>query len=235
MTPPVSEIPMPPESDVGIDAREILKKAFQPAETSIQEAIRSELRKLVDGEVFGIAELHRISSVAAQSKSLLQALSPELGKFAKPPPTMPMPISLPSEVVFGSGPAYGSGLAETPNVNLDSIVTSSQTENFGTKAMREIVSIFAERMKPKEANGGGGIWDTDLDRVMEALVTARKNGLDDIADRLEAKIRQKLAVDDWQPLVVGPNKLGGTNGKPSLPLTVETASLYLPNAEEKSP
>lgn len=140
--------------------------------------VRSELRKMLDAEPFGVATLNKIRKFAEASRALLGAYAPE---------TM-----LPAGLMAGG--EYGNGEIQ-PMAEPYTLVQSAAAETFGAKALREMVSGFQAALAPKKESPKASIAD-----LVDALGLARSGGMDDVALEITEALRKRIG--DGEPAVV---------------------------------
>lgn len=142
-------------------------------DTPLTKAILAEIKTLADSENFTLGTLKSIERVAAHGRAMLQGTA-EL------------------DALLGGGLNVGQGEIGMPDLNIDdiesdlmgsysAIAASSPVENFGSRAMREVVAML-----PKILEGRN---KTSTIELVRALAVARKEGLDDVAKDLEQQIK----------------------------------------------
>lgn len=133
----------------------------------IADAIRNELRRLLDSERFGIAELTRIAKVADAGRGTLQALE--------------------GIVPRGRGNGFGVQLSPYEGGSIGLPITGTNNpETFGTTALREVRSMFkalGDRNKRTRMT------------IIRELALAKKEGLDDLAAELRQELDDRANVE----------------------------------------
>ncbi len=163
------------------------------AEAPAANAIRQELLKMMmDDAPLSVAKLERVEHIARTGKALLQALNPDVdlktltGRLGQ----------------FGVNPALSSFG--------QSFASSSPSETFGAKIMRDIQKVIpALTSRPKPT-------PSPL-RLVEAISFAKKEGMEDVQAMLQAKLADVLADE---PSPDAPEQPAGDAPSPlELPLT----------------
>jgi hypothetical protein len=155
----------------------VLKKE---AKSPLADAIKGEIRRLLDAPNFTLGTLRAVERVAAHGRAMLAGqaeLDTLLGDT----------LSQAGDDYSGLGSlgvddGYG-GMISGP------LVGSPSVENFGSKALRELISLVPKLNKSKSS----------LVSQVRALAEARKLGLDDVADKLEKELTGALDVPPGAP------------------------------------
>jgi len=127
------------------------QREYAPAPAHLVEAIRTELKKIVDDPKLE----HRLS---------------ELGRIANQSDDLLMCLRAPEAVMFGEHKVLNPGpIGVMPN----------NAETYGAQMMRQIIAAWQEYQKTSKESP---------DNLVEALATARREGMTDIAAELEQKL-----------------------------------------------
>jgi len=152
----------------------------------LAEALRAEILKLAtDGDpgsdgALTAGILLRIMRVAKTGRDLLVSLDTSPSNLAG----MVVRPSLPS-LLYGDG----DGDIQAGSVGMAfPYAQSSQNENFGMTAIREIISAVKSHMESKNITAVEYVSTVEL---VEALAIAKKEGLDDVARELENQLKAK--------------------------------------------
>ncbi len=192
-----------------IDPKTLRKKV----DTPLAKSIREEIKRLADDDNFTLGTLHAIERVAAHGRAMLQGTADLDGLLGSP-----------GQGVGAIG--YDTDIDGLENDLMASysggpMLTSSPVENFGSRAMREVMAVL-----PKILEGRNRPSTVELVR---SLALARKEGLDDVAKDLEQQIKGVTAAPEptvAKPLGEMPRKLpNGAYYKPSA--TVPGGGVYV--------
>lgn len=136
----------------------------KPVPKALVEAIREELRALVEGDLD--ANFSQIEKIVIRSRELFMTLKGPDAPFtrgATPIPGMPL-------TVYNGG--FSSGSISMP-------YTASNPEQFGAQAIRQLVSMVPEILNARS---------NTPDKLMKAIALAKKEGHHDIAEALKKKL-----------------------------------------------
>ena len=141
------------------------------AKSALAKAVKAEILEITQKDPFAATELLEIDQLAAHSIKILRA---RLG--LKPPahgdPCRPQRIGMNgANFYYGANPIGGYGQGGS---------LASSPETFGATVARELLGAVR-----KLAEG----FHSDPSKMVLAAATAREKGLDDVADRLEAKLK----------------------------------------------
>ncbi len=208
--------PTPPAADAEVDKLpttiEEIRAQTPPAEpqkSPLLEALRAELRRLVDGDLD--ANLVPIEQVAARGRELLMTLkAPEARVIRGRHPVSPF---------VNSGGNYSTassvgGWSEGGLVQQPYPLQATSPEQFGATAVRQMVSLVPDAVDKIVR----GITQSP-ERLVLAITAARERGQDALADKLEARLLGDDAApakDSHSPTPAATNGTT-TNGKATLP------------------
>ncbi len=206
----------PPAADAEVDKlpttiEEIRAQTPPPAEplkSPLLEALRTELRRLVDGDLD--ANLVPIEQVAARGRELLMTLkAPETRVIRGRHPGSPFVNSGGNYSIASSVGAWSDGglVQQYP-------VTPTSPEQFGATAVRQMVSLVPDAIDKIVR----GITQSP-ERLVLAITAARERGQDALADKLEARLLGDDAAPakDSHSATPAPTNGTTTNGKATLP------------------
>jgi hypothetical protein len=138
------------------------QRLAQKADTPFAKSVCDEIARLLSTEPFTVGVLRSIEVVAKHGRAIIVAQKEAT-------------IS----VVAGELPLFGDITGE--------IAPNDQAENFGAKALREMIGAATA---PKPAN---------LVQTVQAIAEAKKLGLDDIAKELQVSINGRQSGDEVVP------------------------------------
>ena len=167
---------------------------------AIVSALRGEFRRLIeDGDLDD--NLTKIEQLAARSRDLFIALK---GAESKLIARAGHPYAMSS-----GGGNWGTSVAmqtAMPNV-----------EQFGASAIRQVVDNLPE-VAATVAEKIADVFTNAPARQVEAIATARRNGLDGLADRLEDRLLPPASAADEQGHHEHEERHGATLPAPALPM-----------------
>lgn len=137
-----------------------IRDALQHSPLAI--AVKAELLELADTDPFGPSELVQIEQLATHAQHVLSAA---LGL-----PTNAGPQNRGNRRIMGGNISYGGSYGMNP------MPMSSSPETFGAKMSREMIAATAKKEAP------------DPEKLVLAIASARQNGLDDVAAKLEEQL-----------------------------------------------
>lgn len=145
----------------------------RPADSPIAKAIKTEIRELLEAEKFTLGSLRAIERLAAHGRALLtgraeldELLGDNLGVSGV------APLGYDSLGYDDFGPIGGTGV----------LAPSAPIENFGTKAIREMMSAIPKLNQRK----------TSIVEMIRALAEAKKHGLDNVAAQIEEELKNEV-------------------------------------------
>lgn len=164
----------------------------------VSEAIRAELKKLIEAEKFGVVELRALERVARQGRGLLLAVAgaPEKRKngFYQEEGEGGLDLAaIDDNVQAGAGPLVGGSLGGAMSFG-------AQNETFGSDFMRNILAMYPqiiEAMKRPEPK-------PRANDLVDAITMAKEEGLDDIAELLTRRLKEAYADAPKPKLVAVP-------------------------------
>jgi len=139
----------------------------RPVAKALVEAIREELRALVEGDLD--ANFSQIEKIVIRSRELFMTLKGPDASFTRGAP-----------VSSANGPYYGAAynVMSSGSVSFPGSITSNP-EQFGAQAIRQLVSMVPEILNAKS---------NSPDKLMKAISLAKKDGHHDIAEALKKKL-----------------------------------------------
>lgn len=198
-------------------AEEILARVppAEPLKSPILEALRVELRRLVDGDLD--ANLVPIEQVAARGRELLMTLkAPEARVMRGHHPGAPLLASNVGSYSTGSGLVGGwagdsGGISQYPPM--------VSPEQFGATAIRQMVNLIPDAV----ATVVRGITQSP-ERLVAAITAARERGNDALAEKLEARLLGDTDSTKDIAAPALPMTNGTSNGKATAPAPVQPLS-----------
>jgi len=141
-----------------------------------RDAIRDQLRALIDSDDFSVRTLEQIAQVAPRLQEVMLTLDPASGAVKNKPRVAPGIYSNTGSVL-GSGVTIGSNFLAGEAATGGDLSAGLGGETYGAKMLREMLAGFQQTFNRQ-----------DPVKLVQAIAEARDKGLDDIARNLEERL-----------------------------------------------
>lgn len=142
---------------------------------AIVDAIRSEMKALVEAEDLD-ANLILLEQLAGRARELFMTFKAPHARFTRRGPGG-IGYAYAGDVSYGGSTLYTSGFPASSQF-------VGAPEQFGAKAIREIISILPELLAGRSESASP-------DKLVDAIAAAKKNGEEEIAKELTARLLAK--------------------------------------------
>lgn len=161
--------------------RTTTNKPIKPikAESSMEEAFRTSLRALIDGDITA-KSLGKIERLARSAKECLMVSGNSTDILLRSNPVYPIPATQDSDEDYGT-------------MTTNSLATSSSAETFATRMVREVMSAISSLQFQKKDE------EPSPEKLVACIAEAKKQRLDALAQSLEARLMVSLALAPVSP------------------------------------
>lgn len=158
------------------------------------EALRMELRKMLDDPGFGVKSLIKLERSARAGRAFLITLSGKVGDVVVGGQTIENDPDAEETLESGLAVNTAVGPVGLPSPSFGPIAPAPFMETGGAAMIRELVKLV-----PQMIAGKDGSKAESLTNLIDALAVARSQGMTDVAAELEKKIVGK-SLDGDRPV-----------------------------------